>query len=83
MFATIAYFAAAVQGAQITPYALIATAIVDASMWKAFAGWMESRAMAKTDHVPVAVIAQDPHAVEEQMGEMALDADEVEDRYGE
>lgn len=82
MFATIAYIVAAVYGAQITPYALIATTIVDASVAKAFAGWMESRAMSKMDYQPVAIIAQDPRMAEEELEDMALDADEVEERYG-
>jgi len=84
MFATISYIVASAYGAQITPYALVGTVIVDFATMHAFSDWMQSRAMAKIDHVPVAIIAQDPAELsEEDVENMALDADQVEERYGE
>lgn len=80
MIATISYMAATAAGAQITPYALIATVLADFVTMKAFSDWMKSRAMSRADFVPVAVMATDEQIDDPE--EMALDAEEVKERYG-
>jgi len=83
MITTGAYMAAVSQGAQITPLALVVTLIVDMVWAKAFTDAIQARYAAKQDYVPVAVISQ-PEVVpgDEQIEDMALDAEEVKERYG-
>lgn len=80
MITTISYFVAVTLGAQVSPYALIATAFVDFTIAKSFSDWMKSRAMAKTDFVSVAVIETNGDLDEPE--DMALDAEEVKEQYG-
>jgi len=75
MFATIAYFVAVTYGAEVTSFALIATVVVDLGVMKTASDWVEARAMAKSEFIPV-----DTDELEE--GEDALSADELEERYG-
>lgn len=81
MIATVSYMVASAVGAQITPYALIATAFADFVTMKAFSDWMKSRAMAKADFVPVGVPKEQMDA-EEDVEDMAMSAEEVEEKYG-
>jgi len=79
MIATVAYFVAAVYGAQIPVYALGFTAVVDIAASKAFRDWMDSRAMVRAKYVPVMVEPDEENM--EEVEDMALSADEVEDHF--
>jgi len=75
MFATIAYFVAVTNGAQVSQWSLVATVVVDLALFKALTDWAEARAMAKSAFIPV-----DTRELEE--GEDAWTADELEEKYG-
>lgn len=81
MIATLTYFYVVLNGADITESSLLVTAFVDLCLFKAASEMVKSWAMARANFVPMPVDAQ---AIEgdEELEDMALTAEEVDERYG-